>query len=128
MCVGDNLKSTYIKAFKYLQYDNNHDGGTSIATISHISIINDLHRREPPPRKKMNDKLRRRRLSPADSSERSSSSAADHRYNIEHVLSLATRPPEDHFTEDADPLRVLFIVTTLAEYNKGTRGTIHGAE
>ena len=63
----------------------------------------------------------RRRLS------ESSSTAADHQQDIEHVLSLAKRPPEDAFTED-DPFRVLFIVTTLAEYDKGTRGTTHGAD
>ncbi|KAL9185568.1 hypothetical protein ACHAXT_003345 [Thalassiosira profunda] len=48
--------------------------------------------------------------------------------DIEHVLSLATRPPEDAFTEDDAPFRVLFIVTTLAEYDKGMRGTKNGAD
>ena len=48
--------------------------------------------------------------------------------DIEHVLSLATRPPEDAFTEGEAPFRVLFIVTTLAEYDKGMRGTKNGAE
>ena len=73
-------------------------------------------------------------------SESSSSAASHHRHDIQHVLSLATRSPEDFFTEgvghdhdDEDdngmpPLRVLFIVTTLSEYDKGTRGTTFGAD
>ena len=67
-----------------------------------------------------------------------------HKHDLEHVLALATRSPEDTFTdvgssgedgedEDEDhssntPLRVLVIVTTLAEYDKGTRGTTSGAD
>ena len=65
---------------------------------------------------------RRRRLS------ESSASGHKHEHDIEHVLNLATRPAEDTFTEDEAPLRVLFIVTTLAEYDKGTRGTTTGAD
>jgi len=58
----------------------------------------------------------------------SESSAADHEHDLEHVLSLATRPPEDTFTDNDAPFRVLVIVTTLAEYDKGTRGTTQGAD
>ena len=70
----------------------------------------------------------RRRLSESISS----SSAASHHHDVEHVLSLATRRPEDTFTDGDDdtdpPFKVLFVVTTLAEYDKGTRGTTHGAD
>jgi len=49
--------------------------------------------------------------------------------DLEHVLHLATRTAEDTFTEEAaQPFRVLFIVTTLSEYDKGTRGTVNGAD
>ncbi|KAL7545593.1 hypothetical protein ACHAWF_008941 [Thalassiosira exigua] len=55
--------------------------------------------------------------------------------DLERALSLATRPIEDAFTdggEDADEgdgrFRVLFVVTTLDEYDRGTRGTTHGAD
>jgi hypothetical protein len=81
------------------------------------------------------DGRRRRRLS---------ESADRHPHDLEHVLSLATRSPHDSFTdaggggeEDEDeeggaggasPLRVLFVVTTLAEYDGGTRGTTSGAD
>ncbi len=51
-----------------------------------------------------------------------------HDMDLEHVLHLATRTAEDTFTEDSPPFRVLFIVTTLSEYDKGTRGTVHGAD
>jgi len=48
----------------------------------------------------------------------------DHDMDLEHILRLATRTAEDTFTEeDSPPFRVLFIVTTLSEYDKGTRGT-----
>lgn len=57
-----------------------------------------------------------------------SAAASEHDHDLEHVLSLASRRPEDAFAEGGDPLRVLFIVTTLAEYDRGTRGTTHGAE
>ena len=78
---------------------------------------------------------------------RLSESADRHPHDLERVLSLATRSPHDSFTdaggreedEDEDeeggakiagapPLRVLFIVTTLAEYDRGTRGTTSGAD
>ena len=59
---------------------------------------------------------------------RLSEKADAHDNDLEHVLSLATRTAEDSFTEDSTPFRVLFIVTTLAEYDKGTRGTTHGAD
>mmetsp|Transcript_9518 Transcript_9518/g.20577 ORF Transcript_9518/g.20577 Transcript_9518/m.20577 type:complete len:569 (+) Transcript_9518:107-1813(+) len=80
-----------------------------------------------------NPNPRRRKLSESSSSSSSSTttSAARHEHDLEHVLNLATRSPEDIFTEggeDHEPLRVLFIVTTLAEYDKGTRGTTHGAD
>ena len=52
----------------------------------------------------------------------------DHDMDLEHVLHLATRTAEDTFTEGTPPLRVLFIVTTLSEYDKGTRGTTQGAD
>jgi len=53
----------------------------------------------------------------------------DHDMDLEHILRLATRTAEDTFTEeDSPPFRVLFIVTTLSEYDKGTRGTVHGAD
>lgn len=69
-----------------------------------------------------------------------------HKHDLEHVLALATRSPEDTFTDvgssgggddgedeeghssNTSPLRVLVIVTTLAEYDKGTRGTTSGAD
>ena len=52
----------------------------------------------------------------------------DHDMDLEHVLHLSTQTAEDTFTEDSSPFRVLFIVTTLSEYDKGTRGTVHGAD
>mmetsp|Transcript_2511 Transcript_2511/g.3766 ORF Transcript_2511/g.3766 Transcript_2511/m.3766 type:complete len:550 (+) Transcript_2511:20-1669(+) len=52
----------------------------------------------------------------------------NHDMDLEHVLHLATRTAEDTFTEDPSPFRVLFIVTTLSEYDKGTRGTVNGAD
>eukprot|EP00984_Skeletonema_dohrnii_P013807 scaffold5756_cov69-Skeletonema_dohrnii-CCMP3373.AAC.4 len=52
----------------------------------------------------------------------------NHDMDLEHVLHLATRAAEDTFTEDPSPFRVLFIVTTLSEYDKGTRGTVNGAD
>jgi len=61
-------------------------------------------------------------------SRRLSEQPANHPHDLSHVLSLATQSPHDQFTEDAPPFRVLFIVTTLAEYDKGTRGTTHGAD
>jgi hypothetical protein len=61
-------------------------------------------------------------------SESTSSSSDNHNHDLEHVLSLATRPPHDTFTEDAPPFRILVIVTTLSEYDKGTRGTTQGAD
>ncbi|KAL3780266.1 hypothetical protein ACHAW5_001526 [Stephanodiscus triporus] len=54
--------------------------------------------------------------------------------DVERVLSLATLSAEDAFTDSGEgeggggPLRVLFIVTTLSEYDKGTRGTTSGAD
>ncbi|EJK68503.1 hypothetical protein THAOC_10306 [Thalassiosira oceanica] len=61
-------------------------------------------------------------------SRRLSEKADAHDNDLEHVLTLATRTADDTFTEDSTPFRVLFIVTTLAEYDKGTRGTTHGAD
>ncbi|KAL3781703.1 hypothetical protein HJC23_009921 [Cyclotella cryptica] len=58
----------------------------------------------------------------------SSSSSSPIHTDLPHVLSLATRLPHDQFTQDGRPLRLLFIVTTLSEYDKGTRGTTHGAD
>lgn len=64
----------------------------------------------------------------------SSSSADRHQHDIEHVLSLASRAIEDdgegsgNDDNDLPPLRVLFVVTTLSEYDKGTRGTTVGAD
>ncbi|KAL7505025.1 hypothetical protein ACHAXN_002558 [Cyclotella atomus] len=46
--------------------------------------------------------------------------------DLSHLLSLATGPPQDQ--PHQSPFRVLFIVTTLSEYDKGTRGTVHGAD
>ena len=58
-----------------------------------------------------------------------SSPGKDHEHDLEHVLHLATRPAEDTFTDgDGSSFRVLVIVTTLAEYDKGTRGTEKGAD
>ena len=56
-----------------------------------------------------------------------------HEHDLEHVLHLATRTAEDTFTEDTEdseiePFRVLVTVTTLEQYDKGTRGTTHGAD
>jgi hypothetical protein len=82
----------------------------------------------------MEEDVRRRRRLLLESS---SSSAEHHNHDIEHVLSLASQSIEDVFTEgggddDNTPsplrLRVLFIVTTLSEYDKGTRGTTVGAD
>ena len=69
----------------------------------------------------------RRRLS----EEKTTISSSQHYdYDLEHLLHLATRSPSDTFTEDNDDnqFKVLVIVTTLAEYDKGTRGTTHGAD
>ena len=60
------------------------------------------------------------------SSRRLSETAAHPQHDLSHVLSLATHPQHDQFTEGTPPFRVLFIVTTLSEYDKGTRGTTHG--
>ena len=65
--------------------------------------------------------------------ESSTASHQQHQHDIEHALSLASRSIADIFTEgghddDLPPLRVLFIVTTLTEYDKGTRGTTVGAD
>ncbi len=66
----------------------------------------------------------RRRLSDTDNND-----DINHDMDLEHVLHLATRTAEDTFTEEAaEPFRVLFIVTTLSEYDKGTRGTVNGAD
>ena len=77
----------------------------------------------------MDDMQRRRRLF------ESSSSAEHHHHDIEHVLSLASRAIEDVFTEGAATMAttchhscVLFVVRTLSEYDKGTRGTTVGAD
>ncbi|KAL7534448.1 hypothetical protein ACHAXR_005885 [Thalassiosira sp. AJA248-18] len=66
----------------------------------------------------------KRRLSESSSA----STASHHQHDLEHALSLATRSLEDAFTEGDQPFRVLVIVTTLVEYDKGTRGTSHGAD
>ena len=68
----------------------------------------------------------RRRLS----EEKKTSSSQHYDYDLEHLLHLATRSPSDTFTEESEDnqFKVLVIVTTLAEYDKGTRGTTHGAD
>ena len=68
----------------------------------------------------------RRRLS----EEKTTTSSQHYDYDLEHLLHLATRSPSDTFTEESDDnqFKVLVIVTTLAEYDKGTRGTTHGAD
>ena len=68
----------------------------------------------------------RRRLS----EEKTTISSQHYDYDLEHLLHLATRSPSDTFTEEDDEnqFKVLVIVTTLAEYDKGTRGTTHGAD
>ncbi len=82
---------------------------------------------------------RRRRRRRLFESSTASHHHLQHQHDIEHVLSLASRSIEDVFTEgghddeeeaadDLSPLRVLFIVTTLTEYDKGTRGTTVGAD
>ncbi|KAL7547344.1 hypothetical protein ACHAWF_010659, partial [Thalassiosira exigua] len=59
--------------------------------------------------------------------------------DLERALSLATRPIEDAFTdgdedaeggvdEDGGQFRVLFVITTLDEYDRGARGTTRGAD
>jgi hypothetical protein len=65
---------------------------------------------------------------PSTAHRRLSEFPAHHQHDLSHVLSLATHPPHDQFTDDVPPFRVLFIVTTLSEYDKGTRGTTHGAD
>mmetsp|Transcript_6937 Transcript_6937/g.15140 ORF Transcript_6937/g.15140 Transcript_6937/m.15140 type:complete len:535 (+) Transcript_6937:18-1622(+) len=64
----------------------------------------------------------RRRLSAAaeDPASVSSSSSGP----IGEILSKATSQPPD----PAEPFRILYIVTTLSEYDKGTRGTTRGAD
>ena len=67
----------------------------------------------------------RRRLS----EEKTTTSSQHYDYDLEHLLHLATRSPSDTFTEESDnQFKVLVIVTTLSEYDKGTRGTTHGAD
>ena len=68
----------------------------------------------------------RRRLS----EEKTTTSSQHYDYDLEHLLHLATRSPSDTFTEEYDDnqFKVLVIVTTLSEYDKGTRGTTHGAD
>lgn len=88
----------------------------------------------------MREEQQRRRLSEATPPV---GDLLQHKHDLEHVLALAKRSPEDTFTdvgssggEDGEeeehssntPLRVLVIVTTLAEYDKGTRGTTSGAD
>jgi len=64
------------------------------------------------------------------SEEKTTISSQHYDYDLEHLLHLATRSPSDTFTEESDDnqFKVLVIVTTLAEYDKGTRGTTHGAD
>jgi len=63
-------------------------------------------------------------------SEEKTISSQHYDYDLEHLLRSATRTPSDTFTEEDDEnqFKVLVIVTTLAEYDKGTRGTTHGAD
>ena len=72
--------------------------------------------------------IKRRRLS----EEKTTTSPQQYDYDLEHLLHLATRSPSDTFTEEDDEnqfnVLVLVLVTTLAEYDKGTRGTTHGAD
>ena len=79
---------------------------------------------KPPREDKINYDNKRRRLT---------TETNHHEHDLEHVLHLATRTAEDTFTEDTEdseiePFRVLVIVTTLAQYDKGTRDTTHGAD
>jgi len=64
------------------------------------------------------------------SEEKTTTSSQHYDYDLEHLLHLATRSPSDTFTEESDDnqFKVLVIVTTLYEYDKGTRGTTHGAD
>lgn len=88
-----------------------------LALLPIVVILLRYSSRHPPQTPRHDNGTTRRRLS-----------AASAPSDVERVLSLATRPPHDQFTEDAPPFRVLFIVTTLSEYDKGTRGTTHGAD
>lgn len=98
-------------------------------SIVAVLLFASHHQPWPEEKKKKNEHTNNnnRRLS-----ESSSSSVTQHEHDLEHVLHLATRTAEDTFTEGGDDsdssFRVLVIVTTLAEYDKGTRGTTHGAD
>ena len=71
------------------------------------------------------EKSNNRRLS----EEKTTISSKHYDYDLEHLLHSATRSPSDTFTEeDENQFKVLVIVTTLAEYDKGTRGTTNGAD
>ena len=66
-----------------------------------------------------------RRLSEEDNndSNRNTTQVDSHwSMDIPHILSMAKSPPQSNHT----PLRVLIVMTSLVEYDKGTRGTTHG--
>ena len=97
-----------------------------ISIVVVLSFASNHHQPWPEKKNEHTNNNNNRRLS-----ESSSSSVTQHEHHLEHVLHLATRTAEDTFTEGGDddsPFRVLVIVTTLAEYDKGTRGTTHGAD
>ena len=97
-----------------------------ISIVVVLSFASNHHQPWPEKKNEHTNNNNNRRLS-----ESSSSSITQHEHDLEHVLHLATRTAEDTFTEGGDddsPFRVLVTVTTLAEYDKGTRGTTHGAD
>ena len=46
--------------------------------------------------------------------------------DVPHILSLATSQPSQTTTTSHEQLKVLLVVTSLVQYDKGTRGTQHG--
>jgi len=46
--------------------------------------------------------------------------------DVPHILSLATSQPSQQTTSSHEQLKVLLVVTSLVQYDKGTRGTQHG--
>jgi len=46
--------------------------------------------------------------------------------DLPHILSLATSQPSQTTTSSDEQLKVLLVVTSLVQYDKGTRGTQHG--
>ena len=65
------------------------------------------------------DRRRRRRLSTEDDND-------GWFKDVPHILSLATSQPSQTTTSSDEQLKVLLVVTSLVQYDKGTRGTQHG--